>query len=257
MCSTADLTPIPIPNPEKSNANTSHIGTPLPSLRGRVEQQVDAIAGSANKVISGVVDSFGVLRAFLPVNVEQAAVSEEPVPSNRPGFGLLRRESGFSIASLAASLPGASARDRRHSIAVSDDDGQELVESRPGSVRNVFMDDEDSSSEEDEAAARISDEDEDDAEEEEEMHDTRSIRSFESMMGRNRRKQDRKATGRLSLTDRLASMSKLTRPHTRESSHVRLSNVIFSGILSEIHFRLGIKSGCTCIEHSSVCTGHL
>jgi len=34
-------------------------------LRGHVEQQVDAIADSANKVISGVVDSsFGISRSF-------------------------------------------------------------------------------------------------------------------------------------------------------------------------------------------------
>jgi hypothetical protein len=38
----------------------------MPSLRGRVEQQVDGIAGSANKVISGVLDmSFGILCSFL------------------------------------------------------------------------------------------------------------------------------------------------------------------------------------------------
>jgi hypothetical protein len=35
-------------------------------VRGRVEQQVDAIAGSANKVLAGVMDtSFG-MKSFLP-----------------------------------------------------------------------------------------------------------------------------------------------------------------------------------------------
>ena len=113
-----------------------------------VEQQVDAIAGSANKVLSGVVDSgFGVLRALLPTGQTgdqtpgEGATESAPWNNLRPGFGLLRRESGFPIASLAASLPG---RERGRSIASShhpDEEGQEMVESRPGSIRNLAMDD--------------------------------------------------------------------------------------------------------------------
>ena len=102
-------------------------------FRGRVEQQVDAITGSANRVLSGVVDSsFGVLRSILPIagvsdgsaaltsadGSEEGLAASAPWNISRPGFGLLRGESGFSIASLAASLPGASGmRDRARSFA--------------------------------------------------------------------------------------------------------------------------------------------
>jgi hypothetical protein len=110
----------------------------MPSLRGRVEQQVDAIAGSANKVISGVVDtSFGMLRSFLPLpgstpsapadgNPQAEVPSSTPWNAVRPGFGLLRRENGFSIASLTASLPGS--KDRAKSILGDGEEaGQQLV----------------------------------------------------------------------------------------------------------------------------------
>jgi hypothetical protein len=84
------------------------------SLRGRLGQGVDAIAGSANKVISGVVDSsFGVLRALLPGQTSSTGApeigtvgSDSALWSVRPGSGLLRHESGFSIESFTASLPG-------------------------------------------------------------------------------------------------------------------------------------------------------
>ncbi|KAG2125125.1 hypothetical protein DEU56DRAFT_759451 [Suillus clintonianus] len=64
IVSTADLTPIPIVRTTlPPDAPADAPGSP----HGRVEQGVDAIAGSANKVMMGVVDSsFGVLRSFLP-----------------------------------------------------------------------------------------------------------------------------------------------------------------------------------------------
>ena len=193
-------------------------------MRRGVEQQVDAIAGSANKVILGVVDQgFGVLRALLPgtagdPNAAAAAApgdggpnpDQEAAPWNatRPGFGLLRRESGFSIASLAASLPG---RDRARSFAstagtTAEESGQMMVDvsSRPGSVRSVYGSDAESSAEEN---GEDEDEEDDEQERDDDRHDTRSIRSFESMMGRAaRRRRPRK-----SLTDRLASMPGLAR----------------------------------------------
>ena len=54
---------------------------------------------SANKIISGVVDSsFGVLRSFLPSALTSTSA---PDPSDaRWNMGLLRRESGILIASL-------------------------------------------------------------------------------------------------------------------------------------------------------------
>ena len=220
--STADLTPIPV-HRAALESPVSPEGVPARLRRG-VEQQVDAIAGSANKVILGVVDQgFGVLRALLPgtagdPNAAAAAApgdggpnpDQEAAPWNatRPGFGLLRRESGFSIASLAASLPG---RDRARSFAstagtTAEESGQMMVDvsSRPGSVRSVYGSDAESSAEEN---GEDEDEEDDEQERDDDRHDTRSIRSFESMMGRAaRRRRPRK-----SLTDRLASMPGLAR----------------------------------------------
>ena len=104
-------------------------------LRGRAKQQVDAIVGLANKVLAGMMDtSFGMLKLLLPAQEAQvsgvsSAVDSTTVPATtasattattlnattgstpwnviRPNFGLLRRESGFSIASITASLPQA------------------------------------------------------------------------------------------------------------------------------------------------------
>ncbi|KAH8116246.1 hypothetical protein DFH11DRAFT_1506064 [Phellopilus nigrolimitatus] len=231
VMSTADLTPIPLSHPalagDKSAASTpgGH-----PGLRGRVEQQVDAIAGSANKVLTGVVDSgFGVLRSLLPLAPGEqqnsqasgdGSVENAPWNNIRPGFGLLRRESGFSIASLAASLPGAGARDRSRSFASShhlgNEEGQEMVESRPGSVRNVVLEDAEVESEVGESAE---DGDESEEEEDDARHDTRSVRSFESMMSsRSRSKQKAEKKERMSISDRLAHMSRLTKGVAHEAS---------------------------------------
>ena len=189
-------------------------------FRRGVEQQVDAIAGSANKVILGVVDQgFGVLRALLPgtsadapaTSSENPNVDQEAAPWNagRPGFGLLRRESAFSIASLAASLPRG--RDRARSLGstvgtTAEESGQMMVDvsSRPGSIRSVYGSDAESSADDD---SQGDDEDDDEQERDDDRHDTRSIRSFENMMGRaGRRRRPRK-----SLSDRLASMPGLAR----------------------------------------------
>ena len=194
-----------------------------------MEQQVDAIAGSANKVISGVVDSsFGVLRALLPGNEEGVTSPHSPdaAPWNatRPGFGLLRRDTGFSIASLAASLPVSVGK----AVVKKDEEsaGQQLVEvppSRPGSSRSIRVDDaseEDDVSEGEDDEGGEDDDEEDEEDEEEEGYDARSIRSFESMMssrsGKKKKTKKRMAAGpggvgRKSLTDRLASMPGLSR----------------------------------------------
>ena len=244
--STADLTPIPLTiGAEKTPASTPGGQA---GLRGRVEQQVDAIAGSANKVLSGVVDSgFGVLRSLLPT----APPGDQPHPGtpgadapgpwniSRPGFGLLRRESGFSIASLAASLPGRNrARSAASSYHAADDEGQEMVESRPASVRNIRLDDEEEDDDNDEEEESEEDSDEDD-EEGEAKQDTRSIRSFESMMSertRARRKRKiakiNKKAERLSIADRLAHMSrsrlKGSPVHSQEPSGHQVTTCSFS-----------------------------
>ncbi|KAI0358298.1 hypothetical protein OH77DRAFT_1260544 [Trametes cingulata] len=211
VISTAELTPIPI------NRAGSESGSPRvaqASLRGRVEQQVDALAGSANKVLTGVVDtSFGVLRALLPGQTSEG-VATPPVDADQgaapwnlaqPRFGLLRRDTHFSIASIAASLPGRAKSQPEES-------GQQMIDvpSRPGSSRSMRPEEESPSEESSE------EEDEDDEqEEEEEGHDTRSIRSFESMMSQRsrqaRRKKVTRGSGRKTLADRLASVPGLSR----------------------------------------------
>ena len=242
------MTPIPLEHPALTNTDEKSpvAQAAQASLRGRVEQQVDAIAGSANKVISGVVDSsFGVLRALLPSGDAAASAASnadaEAAPWNRTGFGLLRRESGFSIASLAASLPNAlPGRERSKSFASSirggatgDEGGQEMVESRPASVRSIrFGADSDESEGESGEGGGSEDESEDSEEEHgHASHDARSIRSFESMMSRKRnRRPERKE--RMSLSDRLASMSRLTRGgnatvHPPEQPIARVSSIDF------------------------------
>jgi len=206
-----------------------------------VEQQVDAIADSANKVISGVVDSsFGILRSFMPNGAPpQAAGSVSsgrttpgtPGPS-RAGFGLLRRESGFSIASLAASLPIAGRS--RSAAGNAEEAGQQMISvSKPASLKSnrsslkIRMG---GGSEEQENAS--DDDDDDDGDDEESVssdeeseeggnvqdaaesgknlsREVRSIRSFESMLSVSREKKKGLGAPRKSLSDRLASMSAL------------------------------------------------
>jgi hypothetical protein len=219
------LTPIPIRSPLESPS------LPSDSLRGRVEHQVDIIAESANKVITGVVDtSFGVLRSILPIGSPDPNISPEdpnstsaPWNNMRPGFGLLRRESGFTIAGITASLPG-----RAKSVPAGEESGRQLitVNSRPSSIKSGYAGNE-TYAEEDEggysddaegAEAEIEDGDDVGGEA---GHDARSIRSFESMMS-GKSKNRRGAGSRKSLTDRLAHMSGLSRlgPQDTQKVHV-------------------------------------
>ncbi|KAG2113693.1 hypothetical protein DEU56DRAFT_905411 [Suillus clintonianus] len=247
IVSTADLTPIPI------------VRTTLPpdapadapgSLRGRVEQGVDAIAGSANKVITGVVDSsFGVLRSFLPsaptaTSALTSASAVNPTSTSAPAtetsdarwnMGLLRRESGFSIASL---VPG------RKGEGKGEEGQRELVDvsSRPGSIRSIYVNQDvgvDGTEEESDESDDDDDEEgeeEDESEEEEHAPDARSIRSFESMLsgdsGRARKKKKKLAgLSRKSLTDRLAQVPGLSRlsgtdPHKTASPPITRSSLL-------------------------------
>jgi hypothetical protein len=217
--SAAALAPIPI---ARSPAMSEHsLATDADGGIGRrMGQGVDAIAGSANKVLTGVVDtSFGMLRSFLPSSLPStiAAVEQSPT-SPRPGFGLLRRESGFSIAGISiggAGYAGKSAEDGEKEL---------TAVSRPGSVRSKKRSEYGGSeyegtSQGEEASDSSEGEEDSDAEEEEEggntmvvgsATDTRSIRSFENMMSATRPKKKKAHTlPRLTLGDRLASMSGL------------------------------------------------
>ncbi|KII87103.1 hypothetical protein PLICRDRAFT_42742 [Plicaturopsis crispa FD-325 SS-3] len=231
VISTADLTPIPINRAGLSADVVTSNGLLPASLRGRVEQQVDAIAGSANKVILGVVDSsFGVLRSLLPGtpgDPAQPAISADlqssaPWNSVKPGFGLLRRESGFSISSL---VPGSKDRTKSVSSHV-EESGQQLVavSSRPGSVKSEYANSEDETSSSDKGEDDDdgqADEDEDDEDGDDgagAVNDGRSIRSFESMMsGKSRDRKE--AIARKSLSDRLAHMAGLPRLSQPQPTH--------------------------------------
>ncbi|KAH7908353.1 hypothetical protein BJ138DRAFT_1012992 [Hygrophoropsis aurantiaca] len=225
VMSTAELAPIPIVRAD----NALNLRDPLSlSLPGRIDNlslrgRVDNIAGSANKVISGVVDSsFGVLRSLLPGDRAAGGVAQDPNPHSSdavaipPAAGLVRRESGFSIGSfslgtpgggfslgapgsiLGASLPGKARSGSVHGG--NEEEGRQLVAvSRPGSVRDGAYLSERVGEEGDEEGGSEEDVGEDEGEGDEEAegadavegetqepgstHDARSIRSFESMMG--------------------------------------------------------------------------
>jgi hypothetical protein len=220
---TSDLTPLPVARSRSASVGSADGASPTPTatgfgsgaavrLRGRVEQRVDAIAGSANKVLSGVVDSsFGVLRALLPGGQQEQSTpqpQEAPTQEQKPGFNLLKRETGFSIANLAASLPIA--RQRSNQSNTGDESGQQMMDvSRPNSRMSkhsrVGGDEIYESSEQSE------EESEGEGEEEDEGHDTRSIKSFESMMSQRKRRRRKAATARKSIADRLANVPGLQR----------------------------------------------
>lgn len=220
--STADLTPIPLtrsPVTEETPLAPADSG-----LRGRVEQHVDAIADSANKVISGVVDSsFGILRSFMPSSSLPNPIGNKPSSGTeteytKPGFNLLRRESGFSIASIAASLPMGG---RARSTTGEEETGQQLITvSRPSSLRSKtswrnkgdedeIQDEEESDDESESATTGDEESDEAAAEAVSAAGDARSIRSFENMLTavKEQGKNKKAVRSRKSISDRLASVS--------------------------------------------------
>ena len=257
LYSTAYLTPIPLsrsPFTEETPLAPADGG----GLRGRVEQHVDAIADSANKVISGVVDSsFGILRSFsstLPIPIgNKPSSATETENTMKPGFKILRRESGFSIASLAASLP-MGGRARSTSV---EETGQQLIAvSRPSSLRSKTSwrrrrrdgdgddhdhesqvdDDDDESGDESESVASGDEEEESDEAAAETVSvaasgDARSIRSFENMLsaGKEQGKNKKTVRPRKSISDRLASVSAIAA--VAAASKVRVLVTFFSFIL--------------------------
>lgn len=159
------LSPVPSSSSGGQPAIVVEGGSGLGAFRGKVEQQVDALAGSANKVLTGVVgSSVGLLRAILPGQASpdvQAVspnmdVTQGAAPWNAPArsvsaFGLLRRggesaaEGLSTLASIAASLPGVAGSVRAKAARANpngvdagakEEVGQQMVTvSRPASVR--------------------------------------------------------------------------------------------------------------------------
>lgn len=211
--SSADLTPIPLPrnSPKAPAMGLSFVedGT------GLLRRQVDTLADGAGRMlngVTGVVDSsFGMLRQFLPgtsplpmtpaLDSTQGAAPWNFPHVSRPGFGLLRRETGFSIGGISIGKKGEEKEKKE----------EELREvSRPGSVRSVRG--AGASDEEGEEDGESGEEEEEYENEGGGSHDTRSIRSFESMLSRERSKSRGArppGPGRKSLSDRLAHVSGL------------------------------------------------
>ena len=243
VMSVADLAPLPIAHSPFGGGVDVVTAAGLSTaarLRGRVEQQVGELTDTANKVISGVFDSsFGALRGLIGVAAHGDPTSpagpaadtiQQQAPWNyhRAGFGLLKRGSGFSIISVASSLP---ALQRQISIPSRkpnpDETGQMLVEvtSRPGSIGREGEGSATEASDQEETDEGESD-DEEDANALGGKADTRRIRSFGSMMSGEGSKKARKDVSgyggpmmeRKSLSDRLANVSVLSRLGGRESA---------------------------------------
>ncbi|KAF8334397.1 hypothetical protein F5887DRAFT_1139443 [Amanita rubescens] len=217
------------------------LGGISPGLRGRVEQQVDAIAVSANKVLTGVMDtSFGMLKSLIPGQGGSAQVLPLPLPI--PPQPSKRESGGFSLSSIAASIPivSSSSSSRRGE---NPEDGQQMVTvSRPSFI-GEGSENENEGEGEGEGEEQVIDNGECEGEEgeEEEGSDNediqtptqladrgsvRSIKSFESMMNERSgyKVTQKKVRGvlrlggggggagggqRKSLSDRLANMSAL------------------------------------------------
>ncbi|KAL0065060.1 hypothetical protein AAF712_007896 [Marasmius tenuissimus] len=210
---------VPLPGtPAGSVASTSALSSTSFTLRHRVEQQVDALSNSANKVITGVtgvVDtSFGIFKSFTLPTLKvgsQADLHSEvdgPVAPWNEGKGtLVRRDTGgFSIRGLK--LPGLGGG----SVVGGKAKEEEMISvSRPGSVRSRKSagsrmaasdydseeDDDDNLDEDDVSDGEGESGSEEDGSEEEAEEgegyfsgpggDARSIKSFESMMSSRQR----------------------------------------------------------------------
>lgn len=165
VISVEDLTPISLTH--YSGAETDSIASASTRLKGRVFQVGElagSAAGSANKVITGVVDSLSSLRGYIT-----------PVPDQRP-----RGASSFSLASVTASVANmaaaaTAARTRSRASSQGEWADRELVEvaSRPSSIKPATYSDAESS---DEAEAEVGHEPE-----HHDIPETASIRSASSM----------------------------------------------------------------------------
>ncbi|WWD20698.1 hypothetical protein CI109_105174 [Kwoniella shandongensis] len=230
VMSIADLSPIGLDYMDEGNADAASIATASSRLRGRVFQVGELAAGSANKVISGVMDSsWTALRGLIGTN----AASPDDDPSSgtmtggaegaRPGMRP-RQASTFSLASVTASVASIAAaaaarnRSRANSRASVDQvwgGNQELVEvaSRPASIRERGENEYPSSSEEDSSSEEEEHEDQDGGEASKGGHRrTKSTASAVSTKGgAGKDKEDTPKQERVSLSNRLASIGVLGR----------------------------------------------
>jgi len=182
-------------------------------------------ADSANKVLTGVVDSsWTALRGLIGTNAEQQLLINNqsndatvPRPNMRP-----RQASSFSLASVTASVASiaaaastAAARSRSRATSRASDTQQQWtgnqemidVSSRPESIHEQYLD-ESEEEEQEEQDKTINHIDIEPATMEKEKSDARSIRSVSSMMS----KEDSGSKNeRATISNRLASIGVLGR----------------------------------------------
>lgn len=224
VLSVKELAPLPIP--PISPGEGGFVG----GLKGRgavLQAQVEELAGNANRVFSGVVDSsFSALKGLLssaphegqsPNPIRRAGQPTTPQSAGFQRFGLLRRGTEITLASVASGLPaltrvatGGSRRGEK------EEEGRMLVEvpSRPESVSMGYNSEE--MTEESEEEDEEDDHNENEGQQGEARrvkNEVRSVRSFGSMMsGESRERRWFSATGgggkeRMPLSDRLANVS--------------------------------------------------
>ncbi|KAJ7920681.1 hypothetical protein B0H13DRAFT_1867405 [Mycena leptocephala] len=189
--SSADLTPIPLPrnSPKAPAMGLSFVEDGTGLLRRQF------LPGTSPLPMTPALDS---TQGAAPWNFPHVS---------RPGFGLLRRETGFSIGGISIGKKGEEKEKKE----------EELREvSRPGSVRSVRG--AGASDEEGEEDGESGEEEEEEYENEGGgSHDTRSIRSFESMLSRERSKTAARA--RQGLGGRASRTGLHTSPDSLDSRH--------------------------------------
>jgi hypothetical protein len=228
-----DLSPIGLTYLDESNADAASIVSASSRLRGRVFQVTEmagSAADSANKVLTGVVDSsWTALRGLIGTNAEQQLIATNqasddatvPRPNMRP-----RQASSFSLASVTASVASiaaaastAAARSRSRATSRASDTQQQWtgnqemidVSSRPESIHEQYIDE----SEEDDHQDTSTEQEHMPAAE---LADVRSIKSVSSMMSK---EESGSKNERATISNRLASigvLGRLSGPTTSDES---------------------------------------
>jgi hypothetical protein len=225
--SVEDLSPIGLTYLDESNADAASIVSASSRLRGRVFQVTElagSAADSANKVLTGVVDSsWTALRGLMGTNAEQQFAMSDgtsdatvPRPNMRP-----RQASTFSLASVTASVASiaaaastAAARSRSRATSRASDTQQQWtgnqemidVSSRPESIYEQYAE----GDEELETATTLGVGHGDEQDKDKDKAEVRSIKSVSSMMSKedSSSKLDR---DRATISNRLASIGVLGR----------------------------------------------
>lgn len=263
VISVDDLSPIGLDYLSNANVDAASIASASSRLRGRVFQVGEIAgnaAGSANKVITGVIDSsWTAVRGLIntiptsPQQEESDGTVPDPTTGFRPGMRQ-RQASTFSLANVTASVANIAAvaaastvaartRSRANSRATIPipehvwGGNQELVEvqSRPASIREKVE------------MPTVSDHEEEEDEEEEgevrqprdrRLSDARSIKSVSSMMqdSRKEREKEKEKEERPTLSNRLAAMGlgRITSPGDGSASPITESPIKVSMLVNSL-----------------------